>query len=121
MRGTPVQEHRLAVLEQRGEPTPGTVRTDVGILGTEHIVKHPEHGLTASGLAKVVTRRSMAHLLFSELACLYPGLEEVEPISTAGLHHLHGRKDKVAAIARVSRVERRTRQLTSSVSIQPLF
>ena len=99
--GPPVLKQGLALFEERGDPG----IADMCIEGHEHVVDHPEDGLSALSLTKVITLGCMVHLLLCQFSDCDEWLEEVEVIGPAGLHHLHGGQDEVHRIAGIIRVE----------------
>jgi len=105
----PVLQEGLALFQELGDPG---ILTDVGIERLKHIVDHPVHGLTALGLAEVITLRCMVHLLDGEFTSSNEGLEEVEVVGTTGRDHLHRGHDEVHGVARVVRVKWCTHQVS---------
>ena len=105
--GAPVFEEGLTLFEERRDPA----ITDMGIEGIQHVIDHPEDGLTALGLTKVIALTSPVHLLDGYLTSLDPRPEEVEVIRPTGLYHFHGGQDEVSGIARIIRVEGHTCQV----------
>lgn len=77
----------------------------MGIERFEHVIDHPEDGLTAAGLAEEITLRCTVHLLDSEFTGRDEGLKKIEVISTAGINHLHRGENEVKRVARIIRIE----------------
>ena len=85
---TPGGDEGLTGFEEHGDPG----GADVGIERREHVVDHPEDGLTALGLSEMITLAGMVHLFKRQMASSDEGMEEIEIVSTTGLDHRHGRQ-----------------------------